>query len=329
MKKSTELKIRRKPDFGKEKISILHEDSAIAVIFKPEGMLSVPYPGSRSRTAVDALEDLLRKNGTYSKNHRPFVVHRLDRDTSGVMMFAMTEQAQKRIMDNWQQIVTSRLYHAVAENPSDSSMILPDFGTIDDSLAYNSHNIGFVPKIDDSPKNSANTRKRISTSGNGAEKSVYERNLSVENGKLKFKTISARTNYKILLRGKGFTLFELSLDTGRKNQIRAHLSSKGYPLAGDENYRAKTDPFGRLLLHARTLEFFHPVSGKQMKFEIPESEDWLSLAKDGRKDSFPAPWLIREASNIKKERDFHKNARHFERKTKNLDFIAKGMLRKK
>ena len=66
-----------------------------------------------------------------------------------------------------------------------------------------------------------------------------------------------------------------------------------------------------------------------MKFEIPESEDWLSLAKDGRKDSFPAPWLIREASNIKKERDSHKNARHFERKTKNLDFIAKGMLRKK
>ena len=69
-------------------------------------------------------------------------------------------------------------------------------------------------------------------------------------------------------------MFELSLDTGRKNQIRAHLASLGYPLCGDKNYRAKTNPFGRLALHARTLEFVHPWTKEKLRFEIPEPADW-------------------------------------------------------
>ncbi len=83
------------------------------------------------------------------------------------------------------------------------------------------------------------------------------------------------------MQGETHSLFELSLDTGKKNQIRAHLSSKGYPLAGDENYRARTDPFFRLALHARTLEFLHPSTGKKMKFEVPEPAEWAEYVRKG------------------------------------------------
>ena len=98
VKASTQYKREHKADYGREKIEILYQDQWIAVIFKPNGLLSVPYPGSKGRTAQSALEDLLRKEGVVNSKHKPYVVHRLDRDTSGVMMFALTEQAQKIIM---------------------------------------------------------------------------------------------------------------------------------------------------------------------------------------------------------------------------------------
>lgn len=286
MKASTEYKKAHKADFGHERIEVLYEDEWIAVIFKPSGMLSVPYPGSKAKTALAVLEQIMRKKGSWAKNHRPFTVHRLDRDTSGVMMFALSEAAQKKIMDSWHKMVTERLYRAVAENPSgrNAPKPLPDSGLIDDELAYNAYNVGFVPKPGDKPSFSKLTKQAVKNHYNksSSEQSIYERNLTVKDGKAEFKTITARTHYKVILRGKTHTLFELSLDTGRKNQIRAHLASKGYPLAGDENYRAKTNPFGRLALHARTLEFDHPFTHEHLKFEVAEPAEWEKLiATDG------------------------------------------------
>ncbi len=231
------------------KFNVLFQDQNIAVICKSENLLSVPYPGFRGKTALGLLEENMRKRGTFSAKRRPFAVHRLDKDTSGVMMFALNERAQKTIMDSWQTMVTERLYRAVAENPRGRASALPDEGTIDSPLAYNAYNIAYVPKG--------------GTDGKGGGK----------DGKLK--TVSARTNYKIIARGKQFTMFELSLDTGRKNQIRAHLSSLGFPLCGDKNYRAKTNPFGRLALHARVLEYVNPWTKEQQRFEIPEPPEWL------------------------------------------------------
>ena len=266
---NTIQKSKSKKDFGREAIEVLFMDEWICVINKPTGLLTCPYPGSRARTAEGLLEEYMRKNGTFNANHRPFVVHRLDRDTSGVMMFALTETAQKKIMDSWHQMVTERLYHAVAENPKNKSLILPKSGLIDDELAFNSHNVGFVPKEGDRPKHK------------GEKDSLYERHIEGHGENRRFKTVPARTNYKVVAAGPTHTLFELSLDTGKKNQIRAHLASKGYPLAGDENYRARTDNFGRLCLHARTLEFEHPFTHEPMKFEVPEPEEWLEYVKKG------------------------------------------------
>lgn len=331
----TQHKKEHKKNFGRERIELLYEDDAVAIIFKPSGMLSVPYPGSNGRTAEAALEQLMRKKGTYSAKHRPFVVHRLDRDTSGVMMFALNPEAQKKIMENWHKTVTERLYRAVAENPE--SGFLPESGTIDDEIAYNAHNIGFVPKKGDHPDVSDATRKALLSEKSGqTEKSIYERNLLIKNGKPEFKTISARTHYKVIARGKIHTLFELNLDTGRKNQIRAHLAGKGYPLAGDENYRARTDPFCRLALHARTLEFTHPYTGKTMKFEVPEPQDWLETVKQNS-GNIPAVWNIHTTNHKKNRknetqkdiyREFFAQKIPGHKKLAKMDFISRGKFHK-
>lgn len=223
-------------------LKILYEDEWLMVIYKPSGMLSVSVnQNHRIKSAESVLETILRKRGKYSASHKPLPVHRLDRDTSGVMIFALNKIAQKKIMDNWQEIVTSRCYCALAENPK--KITIAQQGTIDKPLAFNAYNVGYVPKKEDIASK-------------------------------KLKTVSAVTHYKVLNFGKRYTLFELELETGRKNQIRAHLSSLGFPLAGDSNYRAKSDPFGRLCLHARTIEFVHPFTDEKMKFEIPEPVQW-------------------------------------------------------
>ncbi|MCR4790419.1 MAG: RluA family pseudouridine synthase [Treponemataceae bacterium] len=227
-------------------LQILFQDEDIIIVNKPSGLLSVPYPGCRGKTALDLIENIMRKSGKWSKFHRPFAVHRLDRDTSGVMVFALNERCQKKMMDKWQSIVSERSYIALAENPQDKRRELQESGTIDKPIFLNSKNHGGYVS-----KNKQDTNK----------------------------SLSAITHYKILKRGKKYTLFQLDLETGRKNQIRAHLSSAGYPLAGDKNYGAKTDPFGRLALHARTLEFIHPTSNEKMKFEVEEPVEWEKLIR--------------------------------------------------
>lgn len=274
-----------------EKIEILFEDEYICVINKPAGILSVPSQG-KDKSALGVLEEIMRKKGTYSPKHRPFAVHRLDRETSGVMMFALTESVQKTVMDSWHTMVSERLYRAVAENPKNPHKFLPKSGLIDEDLAFNAYNVGFVPKKNENQSESSGLKKE-------------------------FKTVPARTHFNTILRGKTHTLFELSLDTGKKNQIRAHLASKGYPLAGDKNFRAKTDNFGRLCLHARTLEFTHPITEQKMRFEAPEPKEWKIYVEKGD-----------YSSSFKKERSLTLGKKRLSAKDKaHMDFIAKGKLR--
>lgn len=298
VKASTLYKREHKSDYGKEKIEILYEDKDIIVIEKASGLLSVPYPGSKSRTALEILEKIMRRQGSYSKTHKPLIVHRLDRDTSGVMMFALNENTQKKIMNNWHSMVTERLYHAVAENPKNPSKILEKEGVINLPLAQNAYHVGYVKnKSDDEAK-----------------------------------TVNARTHYKILIQGPTHTLFELSLDTGKKNQIRAHLSSLGYPLAGDENYRAKTDPFHRLALHARTLEFIHPTTNQKMRFEIPEDDCWKKYVEKGDFNPKTPIWLDKKAIHKLQENSLkiEKTQIYLPKKQSiHLDFISRGKLEKK
>lgn len=239
--------------FCPSNFDILYQDQWIVVINKPEGLLSVPYPGCSQKTAINILEEIMRKKGLANSKHHPFAVHRLDRDTSGVMMFALSKSIQQKIMNNWQKMVTERLYRCISEisKNADAEILSNHRGIICDELAKNAHHIGFVPKNNDKAKNGR-----------------------------AFKTVEAKTHYHLIEKNEKFALFELELETGKKNQIRAHLSAHGFPLAGDIEHRAKTNPFSRLCLHARTLEFYHPQTGEKMKFEIPEPVEWSELCKN-------------------------------------------------
>lgn len=288
-----------------EKIEILFEDEYICVINKPTGLLSVPT-GGKGKSALSILEEIMRKNGSYSTKHRPFAVHRLDRETSGVMMFALTEAAQKKIMDSWHKMVSERLYRAVAENPKNPKKFLPDEGLIDDDLAFNAYNRGFVPK-----------KQEVSADSDAAAPNK------------KIKTVPARTHFTTISRGKTHTLFELSLDTGKKNQIRAHLASKNYPLAGDKNYRAQTDRFSRLCLHAHTLEFTHPFTNQKMRFEVPEPKEWKVYVEKGDMHAEPAHKPNERKSKITAKRENSAPARRrlSAKEKAHMNFIEQGKRR--
>ncbi len=166
-----------------------------------------------------------------------FVVHRLDRDTSGLMMFAKSQEAQENLRHNWNNMVLDRLYVALLEG-----YVKEDKGFIKSRLTENSQ---FVVYSTDNP----------------------------DEGKL------AVTNFNVLKRGNGLSLVEFSLDTGRKNQIRVHASEMGHPISGDRKYGAKESRLHRLCLHARTLRFAHPITRKDMRFELPVPAKFQNAVK--------------------------------------------------
>lgn len=207
------------------RLQLVYEDDDIIVINKGYGLLSV---GTQTQKKEDTAYDILR---AYVKRQNPhnklYVVHRLDRDTSGLMMFAKSEEAQETLRHNWNNMVLDRLYVALLEG-----YVKEDSGFVKSRLTENSQ---FV---------------------------VYSTQQEGE-GRL------ALTRFKVLKRGRGLSLVEFSLDTGRKNQIRVHASEMGHPISGDRKYGAKESRLHRLCLHARTLRFAHPITRRDMNFETP------------------------------------------------------------
>lgn len=241
-------------------LEILFEDDWIVVVNKPSGMLSVGFPGYRGKTAQDILTDRYRSRGKI----RIAVIHRLDRDTSGIMMFAKSAESKKRFMDDWQEIVTKRTYRCVCGRLHGAAP-LEDSSTINEPLAYNRYDVAFVPRPGD--------RAALKD----AEKAI--------------------THYRVIARGPKYDLVECELETGRKNQIRAHMAHLGHPVAGDEVYgkalvdsstRGESDnprdhdagPIGRLALHARVLAFNHPFTGTPHRFEEAESKDFERVVNE-------------------------------------------------
>jgi 23S rRNA pseudouridine1911/1915/1917 synthase len=202
-------------------IVLYYEDRDLLVIGKPPGLLSIAAGGEREKTAHWIVSEYLRKKG---EKRRAAVVHRLDRDTSGLMIFAKSEQTKKQFMGRWNELLKERRYVCLAEGEFTESQ-----GIIDAPL--------------------------------GEDRGG--RVVVMKDGK------PAITRWKLLAAGNSYSLLALELDTGRRNQIRAHLAWAGHPVAGDKKYFAKTDPIKRLALHADRLVFLHPRNGSLMEFEIP------------------------------------------------------------
>lgn len=232
MSESRRINMRRQPGSKSKFISkglglaILYEDKDLLVVDKPAGLLTVATEREKTRTAHSLLtEYFLRGCGRSRK--RLYVVHRLDRDTSGTLIFAKSEEAMFRLKDRWKQ--TEKKYLAVAHGKFEKSS-----GTISTYLAEDDDY--FVYSTSDSAT-----------------------------GRL------SHTVYTVLRETKGLSLLEISLLTGRKNQIRVHLSGIGHPIVGDTKYGYEDDLQPRMALHARSISFKHPFNNKKLFFasEIP------------------------------------------------------------
>jgi len=212
-------------------LSILHEDEHLIVIHKDAGLLSIATDKDEQVTAYRQLTAYVRRQ---DPKQRIFVVHRLDRDTSGVMMFARSEQVQQLLQNDWQEIVTERSYVALVEG-----RVRQQSGRIESWL-----------------KESKTLRMYASLRPNDGQHAV--------------------THYKALQSSRTHSLLEVTLETGRKNQIRVHMEQIGHPVVGDKKYGASgNNILGRLGLHARVLAFRHPVSGEALRFETAIPKPFL------------------------------------------------------
>jgi len=203
-------------------LAVLYEDKDILVVDKPAGLLTVATEREKSRTAHAILTDYIRK-GCGRSRKRLFIVHRLDRDTSGTLIFAKSEEAMLLLKAQWKQ--TRKKYLAVVHGTCEKSS-----DTITSYLAED-ENYNVYSTSD-------STRGRLS-----------------------------QTAYTVLRAAKGLSLLEVTLLTGRKNQIRVHLAGIGHPIVGDTKYGEEDGSRPRMALHARSISFKHPFSNKQLTFE--------------------------------------------------------------
>lgn len=210
--------------FSHPRLRLVYEDDDIIVVDKGYGLLSMGTDKVKDGTAYSILREYVKRKDPRNKI---FIVHRLDRDTTGLMMFAKTQKAKETMQHNWNNMVLERRYVAVVEGTLD-----PQKGEIRSYLAEN------------------------------AAHEVYSTN-NPEEGQL------AVTYYTTLRTRAPYSLVELSLATGRKNQIRVHMKDAGHPIVGDRRYGAKSSPIHRLCLHAATLRFVHPVTRRDMNFTSP------------------------------------------------------------
>ena len=217
------------------KLRIIFEDSDLIVVEKKEGLLSVTTGRETETTAFLILKNYVKKSSTRNKI---YTVHRLDRETSGVILFAKHSDAQHILRDNWHEIVTKRVYVAVVEGKveKESDRIVSWLTENEISLKISS-----------------------SRTDNGGKEAI--------------------TNYRVIKSNDEFSLLEIELETGRKNQIRVHMESIGHPIVGDRKY-GSTTTIGRLALHARVLEFYHPMTSEPLHFETPVPREFLKVFRN-------------------------------------------------
>ncbi len=216
---------------GAKRYNIIYEDDSLIVVDKPSGMLVIPTPHKEANTLTDLLNKELDERGVEVNAHP---CHRLDRETSGIIVYAKGKAIQQVMMEEFRKRSVKKSY------------------------------ITFVNGI-------VKKESSVITSP------IYNRN--------KFRKEDAITKYRILEKRKAFTVIEAEPVTGRTNQIRIHMKSIGHPLVGETVYAFRRDyklRFKRAALHARRIEFIHPVSGKKMSFESPLAADMTEFLKNNK-----------------------------------------------
>jgi RluA family pseudouridine synthase len=215
-------------------LAVLHEDNDVIVVFKAHGLLTVATERERETTAQAYLNVYL---GTKKGEERIQVVHRLDRETSGVLIFAKNAYAREQLKEQFAAHTVDRVYIALVEGEMD-----PPQGTFR----------SYLREMKD--------LKMVSVDAHPDAK-------------------YAVTHYRTIETNQRYSMLEVTLETGRKNQIRAHLSEAGHPVLGDRMYGSEVNPIGRLGLHAKLLGFDHPVTRKHMVFTSPVPKRFRELLR--------------------------------------------------
>ncbi|HPF50070.1 MAG TPA: RluA family pseudouridine synthase [Draconibacterium sp.] len=214
--------------------TIVFEDEHLIVIDKSAGLLSIATKNERRMTAFSMLSDFVKRQ---DPGNKIFVVHRLDRETSGLIVFAKNEKVKRSLQESWNEPEVEKTYVAVVEGKPEKQS-----GTI---VSYLS------------------------------EDKVYHVHSS-QNPKQGQKAI---THFSVLQSNANYSLLEIHLETGRKNQIRVHMQDLGHSIVGDKKYGAISSPIRRLGLHAQKLSFKHPVTEEKLVFETKIPPVFLSLLK--------------------------------------------------
>jgi 23S rRNA pseudouridine1911/1915/1917 synthase len=209
-------------------LRLVHEDTALLVIDKPAGLLTIATARERERTAYRMVWDYL---AAARPPRRPFIVHRLDRETSGLLVVAKTAAAKHRLQGDFAAARVERAYVAVVEG-----RLAADQGTLRDRLVQD-------------------RALRVRPAGSARR----------GNGRAR----EAVTHFRVLERRRDTTLVALTLGTGRRHQLRVQLAALGHPIVGDRRHGARRDPLRRLCLHATRLGFRHPDTGRPLAFDSP------------------------------------------------------------
>ena len=213
-------------------LKIIYEDDSLVVINKEAGLLAIATDKEKRDTAYSIVSEYLKDSNF---KNRVFVLHRLDRETSGLMMFAKNEEVQEMMQKNWDNIILTRSYVAVVEGK-----ISPEEGSIVSWLNEDKNYVMHSSSFD-----------------NGGQKAI--------------------THYRTLKTNNYFSLIELNLETGRKNQIRVHMQHIGHPIIGDKKYGSRASLIRRVALHANELVFVHPITKETLQFKLAIPEKMKSL----------------------------------------------------
>lgn len=211
-------------------LEIVFEDNDILIANKEAGLLTIATDKESKRTAYHILSEHVKKA---APGNKIFIVHRLDRETSGLILFAKSQTMQRILQEKWNERILERTYIAIVEGKLENR-----------EGVYTSY-------LTESTKSMK----------------VHSTPTATKNGK------KAITHYKVIKEKPKFSMLEVNLETGRKNQIRVHFEDMKHPIVGDKKYGSSVNLFDRLALHAKTLAFNHPRTNAVIKYEaeIPKS----------------------------------------------------------
>ncbi len=245
-------------------VRVVHDDADLIVVDKPPGLLTANLPGEDRPALFDMLKASARARARWARPARTdgpgggtrgpgrramqkvYIIHRLDKEASGLLVFALSEKAFGWLKDDFKAKRVHRIYTAVLEGEMGKA---GDAGTIQSFL-----------------------RERV----DGKVESIGPEEFRGAAGD-ESDAKPAVTHYRVVAVGQGRTLVQVRLETGRKNQIRAHMAERGHPLVGDHRFGAKTDPLSRLCLHASELGFTHPGNGQTVRYRSAAGGEFYRL----------------------------------------------------